>query len=119
VPTIQYGLDEFREITWNYTSSRKNKNKLLPTGTPEHIHNFPKNYGGEKHGIALTEEQLFEASEFTGVGSTDFDYISEEVRNKCRAIINDENLADIKANPKEASLSYRHLRQSLIRQQHI
>lgn len=38
VPVIQKELDIFRETVWNTHRVRKQKNKELPTGVPEHIH---------------------------------------------------------------------------------
>ena len=63
VPVIQKELDIFRETVWNTHRVRKQKNKELPTGVPEHIYTCPNQYGGEKCGPVITEKQLREVVE--------------------------------------------------------
>lgn len=50
------------------------KAKELPDGVPEHIYMYPQNYGGEKCGLTVTEEQLQETAELSGVleGTSDY-----------------------------------------------
>ena len=60
-------LDTFRVSVWNNHRMRKQKAKELPDGVPEHIYMYPQNYGEEKCGLSLTEEQLQEAAELSGV----------------------------------------------------
>ena len=52
---VQRELDEFREVVWNQSRGRKQRDKELPTGIPSHIYNNQEFYGGEECGHALTE----------------------------------------------------------------
>ena len=74
IPLLQKELDVFRTTVWNNHSSRYQRDKELPVGVPEHIYNFPENYGGEKCGFPITEEQLQEVAELSNVleGTNDF-----------------------------------------------
>lgn len=54
IPVIQRQLDVFQETVWNSHRIRTQKNTVLPDGVPDHIYNFPEEYGLEecgKHGF--------------------------------------------------------------------
>lgn len=74
IPVIQKQLDIFREKIWNSHRVRKQNGKELPTGVPEHIFTFPRNYGGDDYGCPVSEQQLEEVAEVSGVliGTDDF-----------------------------------------------
>ena len=59
VPLLQRELDLFRNAIWNNHRGRKQKNKELPAGIPEHIYHFHENYGGAKCGIHVTFDASF------------------------------------------------------------
>ena len=45
----------------------KQKNKELPNGIPEQIYHCPDQYGGEKCGVPLTEEDLLDVATYSEV----------------------------------------------------
>ena len=47
IPVIQKEVDIFRVSVWNTHRTRKQKEKILPTGVPDHIYNYPEQYDGE------------------------------------------------------------------------
>ena len=47
IPVIQKELDAFRCSVWNAHRIRKQKNKELPVGVPDHIYTCPERHGGE------------------------------------------------------------------------
>lgn len=49
IPILQKELDTFKGI-WNSHRIRKQKDTRLPHGVPNHIHNFPEEYGLEESG---------------------------------------------------------------------
>ena len=63
IPVIQKELDTFRVSVWNNHQTRKQKDKVLPSGVPDHIYNYPNQYGGEKCGLDVTKEQLQEVEQ--------------------------------------------------------
>ena len=50
IPVIQRQLDVFQETVWNSHRNRTQKNTVLPDGVPDHIYNFPEEYGLEECG---------------------------------------------------------------------
>ena len=54
IPVVQKELDVFRVSVWNNHRVRKQKDKELPSGVPEHIYTCPEQHGGEKCGIPVT-----------------------------------------------------------------
>ena len=59
VPVVQRELDDFRTIVWNNSRGRAQPGKLLPTGVPLHIYQFPEQYGPySDHGIRFGSEEM-------------------------------------------------------------
>lgn len=83
VPVFQQKLDIFRVIVWNNHRGRKQDKKEHPTGAPEHISNFPGQYGGSHCGHAVQDEHLQEVAELSRVLKDTDDYLDEEFRRKC------------------------------------
>ena len=50
VPIIQRELDIFKDIIWNPHRIRAQKDTYLPSGVPNHIYEFPEEYGLEDCG---------------------------------------------------------------------
>ena len=71
------------------------KNKELPTGVPEHIYHCPEQYGGEKCGVPLTEEDLFDVASHSEVLIDTDDYLEADFCQECERHI--PNPDDIKA----------------------
>ena len=110
IPVIQRELDVFRVTVWNNHRGRKQDKKELPSGVPEHIYNFPEQYGGGHYGHAVQEEHLQEVAELSEVLEDTDDYINQELRRQCTELIPDTN--DIK--PQEAANAYLYLKVHLI-----
>ncbi|XP_078363116.1 uncharacterized protein LOC144647223 isoform X1 [Oculina patagonica] len=106
IPVIQKELDVFRKCVWNNHRSRKQRGKELPSGVPEHIYHFPEQYGGQKCGIKVTEEQLLEVAEFSKVLEENDDYLKPSVRQECQRHVPDANDID----PEDAKVAYLFLR---------
>lgn len=51
IPLIQKELDTFRTAVWNTHRIRAQKDTVLPTGVPNHIFDFPEQYGLEECGM--------------------------------------------------------------------
>ena len=107
VPVVQRALDEFRQTVWNNNRGRKQANKELPTGVPEHIFRFPENYGGQDCGVEVSDEHLeVIRDEFQVELDSVVDYISPTSRARFETHI--ASTDDIKAS--EAVDAYRYLR---------
>ena len=50
VPLLQRELGVFKETVWNTHIIHTQKGTNLPTGVPNHIYNFPEQYGLEEKG---------------------------------------------------------------------
>ena len=109
IPVVQRELDVFRETVWNSHRGRKQKNKDLPTGIPEHIYNFPEHYGGEKCGFHVREEHLREVAELSDILDGTDDFLSSELRSQCEALIPDTE--NIKSS--EAANAYLYLKDNI------
>ena len=51
IPLMQRELDEFRNTVWNLHRIRAQKNTFMPDGVPDHIYNFPEEYGMQECGM--------------------------------------------------------------------
>ena len=83
IPVLQKELDIFRTSIWNNHRSRYQRDKELPVGVPEHIYSFPEKYGGDKHGLPVTEEQLQQVAELSNVLEEADDFLTENFRHEC------------------------------------
>ena len=50
IPVSQKQLDTFRTVVWNAHRIQTQKDTLLPDGVPDHIHDFPEEYGLQECG---------------------------------------------------------------------
>ena len=50
IPVLQKQLDTFRTVVWNAHRIRTQRDTLLPDGVPDHIHDFPEEYGFQQRG---------------------------------------------------------------------
>ena len=99
-------IDTFRTSVWNTHRSRYQRDKEPPVGVLEHIYNFPDKYGGTKHGLPVTKEQLQEVAELSNVLEETDDYLTENFRRECEHHI--PNVDDIE--PAEAVNAYLYLK---------
>ena len=86
IPVIQKELDVFRVSVWNTHRIRKQKEKELPAGVPEHIYTCPESHGGEKCGFIVTEEQLREVAELANVLDGTDDFLPEDLDKNAKDI---------------------------------
>jgi len=81
IPVIQNELDLFQTCVWNNHRIKKQRQKELSTGIPEHIYTCPQKYGGRKCGYPLTEQDLQEVAELSCVLDNTDDYLKDSFRN--------------------------------------
>ena len=67
VPLLQKELDTFKDTVWNNHRGRKQRNKHLPDGIPDHNYQFPDQYGGIKCRIHVSDEDLEEVAEVSNI----------------------------------------------------
>ena len=79
IPVIQNECNIFADL-WNTHRIRKQKGLELPTGIPNHMYSFPHKYGGDQHGISVTEDMLQEVAELSGIMEAPTSYIDEEIK---------------------------------------
>jgi len=84
ITVIQKELDVFWVSVWNAHRIRKQKEKELPVGVPEHIYTSPERHGGEMCGFAVTEEQLREVAELANILDGTDDFLPEDFRQECQ-----------------------------------
>lgn len=106
IPVLQKELDTFRVTVWNNHRVRKQKGKELPTGIPEHIYHCPEQYGGEKCGFPITEQQLMEVANLSNVLDNTDDYLEPNFRTECARHIPDTD----EIEPAEAANAYLYLK---------
>ena len=53
VPLLQKELDVFKDTVWNTHRIRHQKDRYLPDGVPNHVYEFPEEYGLEECGKLL------------------------------------------------------------------
>ena len=65
IPLLQKELDTFKDTIWNTHRIRQQKDTVLPHGIPEHIYNFPSEYGLEESGRRKSSCFLYFFLQFT------------------------------------------------------
>ena len=75
-------------------------------GVPEHIYHCPEDYGGEKCGISIKEEDLLEVAQLSEVLIDTDDYLNENFRNECMRHIPKTD----EINSSDAATAYLYLR---------
>ena len=109
IPVLQKELDVFKTSVWNNHRTRPQKEKELPSGVQVHIYNFPEQYGGQKCGFHITEEQLQEVADLSDVLEGTDDYLKPAFRRECeRHLPSPDNI-----EPAEAADAYRFLKSSV------
>ena len=109
IPVLQKELDVFKTSVWNNHRTRQQKEKELPSGVPEHIYNFPEQYGGQKCGFHITEEQLQEVADLSDVLEGTHDYLKPAFRRECERHLPSPGSIE----PAEAADAYRFLKSSV------
>ena len=83
IPVVRKELDVFRECVWNNHRNRKQRDKELPAGIPNHNYRFPEKYDGDKCGLNIAEKYLVEVDELSGMLENTDDYLESAVRTEC------------------------------------
>ena len=94
IPVIQREIDIFKNIVWNNHRIRQQKDTELPSGIPNHIFDFPEEYGMKKCGIDINDDQLKEVADLSGVLEIADDYLENDVRKKYEEFIPDPSSLD-------------------------
>ncbi|XP_013403271.1 uncharacterized protein LOC106168664 [Lingula anatina] len=89
IPLLQRELDTFKDCVWNSHRIRAQKDTVLPSGIPDHIHNFPEEYSLEQCELPVTNEQLREVAEISGVLDVSDDFLEPDFRRRCERILPD------------------------------
>jgi len=63
------------------------KDQILPAGKPDHIYYFPEKYDLENSGWYVTNDEIRDSEEVSGVSELDEDFLSGEFRKNCEAIL--------------------------------
>ncbi|XP_028403939.1 uncharacterized protein LOC114526526 [Dendronephthya gigantea] len=108
IPVVQKELNTFKETVWNNHRGRKQRNKALPDGIPNHIYAFPEQYGGVKCGIPIEVEDLQEVADVSNILDGTGDYLEPEFCAKCERIFPEVN----EIAPSEASDAFLTLKQN-------
>jgi hypothetical protein len=105
---LQKELDVFKNTIWNNHRGRKQKNKELSDGIPEHIYHFPQHYGATKCGTPVSDEELEEVAQLSNVLENTNEYLPAEIREQCDRILPDVH----EVLPNEASNAFLFLKQN-------
>lgn len=115
IPLLQRELDTFKNIVWNNHRGRKQRNKHLPDGIPEHIYKFPDQYGGIRCGIHVSDEDLEEVVGISSILEHTNDYLEPHFRAECERIFPEGK----NALPNEALLACRFLQENFNGTSHL
>ena len=107
-PIIQQQLDIFKDTVWNSYRGRTQKDKGLPCGIPEHICNSLEKHGEENCSYYLSDAQLLEVSNLSGVFRANDDYLPTEIREQCEHLIPNNT----KVKPCDAARAFIFLREN-------
>ena len=69
IPIVQRECNTFVDY-WNSHRIRAQEKLEIPTGIPNHMFSFPENYGATNKGICLSEEDINEVADVSGVIAT-------------------------------------------------
>lgn len=105
IPVVQRECDIFIS-NWNSHRIRNQDDLLLPTGVPNHMFSFPENYGGNHCGTHISQDDLQEVAEVSGLlERTDSEHHVDEERIKqaCEQCLPHPSIIE-SVNAKEAYL---------------
>ena len=94
---------------WNNHRIRGQKDLELPTGIPNHLFSFPERYEAERMGIPISNEQLVEVTELSGIEAAQSEFIENELKQALMAKI--PNPEEVES--KDAKNSYIFLKRNL------
>ena len=86
IPVLEKEIECFIH-NWNTHRIRFQKDTVLSDEIPEHIYSFPEKYGLERCGLPVTNEQLEEVLELSGVLDMPDDYLEPKFMARCEEII--------------------------------
>ncbi|XP_028408204.1 uncharacterized protein LOC114530783 [Dendronephthya gigantea] len=109
IPLMQKQLDIFKDTIWNTHRIQKQKDAELPAGIPNHMYGFPQEYEMEECGWVVSEEQLQEVGNESGVLDINDDFLEPEFRQACERVIpQPEDVA-----PKDIQNAFLFLKQNI------
>ena len=110
IPIVQRECNIFIDY-WNSHRIRVQEKLEIPTGVPNHMFSFPENYEATNKGINLSEEDILEVAEVSGVMDNQYSYtcIDEITRQQCLDLIPNPD----KIEAKKAIEAYRFLKQNI------
>ena len=87
IPIVQRECDIFVKY-WNCHRIRGQDKLEIPAAVPDHIFSFPEQYGGTNMRIPLSNDQLREVAEVSGVMDEDvLDFIDPRVKRECLQLL--------------------------------
>jgi hypothetical protein len=107
---VQKELDKFKDVNWNETRGRKQKEKRLPQGIPNHLYAFPEEHDGRDCGTELSDDILLQVEEEVRVTEDDHDWMSADLRAACEQLLPDPAN---NVEPSELNSAYITLRDEL------
>ena len=109
IPIVQRECDIFVKY-WNCHRIRGQDTLEIPAGVPDHIFSFPEQYGVTNMGILLSNNQLREVAEVSGVMDEDvLDFIDPRVKRKCLQLLPNPE----KVESKNAIEAFRFLKRNV------
>ena len=72
---------------WNDHRIRFQKDTILPDGVPEHIHTFSEKYSLEKCGLSISEKQLQQVVEPSGVLRISDEYLENDFKSRWTELV--------------------------------
>ena len=110
IPIVQRECNTFVDY-WNSHRIRAQEKLEIPTGIPNHMFSFPENYGATNKGICLSEEDINEVADVSGVMDNCNSYacIEEVTRQQCLELV----ARPERIPAKNAIETYRFLKQNI------
>ena len=94
---------------WNTHRIRKQKGLEHLTGVPNHMYSFSHKYDGQQHGILVTQENLQEVAELSGIMEAPKSFLDEDIKHFFEIIM--PNPVAIESN--KFAQAFRFVKQSL------
>ena len=109
IPIVQRECDIFVKY-WNCHRIRSQDKLEISAGVPDHIFSFPEQYWGTNMGIPLSNDQLREVAEVSGVMDEDvLDFIDPRVKRECLQLLPNPE----KVESKNAIEAFRFLKRNI------
>lgn len=115
MPLLVADLEEVR-LYHNAHCVRRQRNRIRPSGRPEHMYFFPQRYGGNHRGKSVSATELQDLMQHASLQSLDLpDYLPWDVRQKVNKWL---RLNSVQINLENAKTIYVQLRDHFYRHLH-